>query len=99
MNLSWMPSLALMLLVLVCLRAAQQRVRLSAAKNASLGGHARLSRMLAKWVRTYQYQGDEVYGCDGAPAEIKGQRKEGLEQLSIRLAARSPRTRELGMQL
>ena len=88
-----------MLLVLVCLRAAQQRLRLSAAKNASLGGHARLSRLLAKWVRTYQYQGDEVYGCDGAPPEIIVQRKEGFEQLSQRLAARSPRTRELGLQL
>ena len=55
--------------------------------------------MLAKWMRTYQYPGDEVYGCDGAPTEIKGQRKEGLEQLSLRLAARSPRTRELGLQL
>jgi glutamate-1-semialdehyde 2,1-aminomutase len=94
-----MPSVALLLLVLVCLRAAQQRLRLSLAKNASLGGHARMSRLLAKCVRTYHYQGDEVYGCDGAPPEIQRQRAEGFEQLSMRLAARFPQTRELGLQL
>jgi glutamate-1-semialdehyde 2,1-aminomutase len=99
MTLSWMPSLALLFLVLVCLRLAQQRLRLSLAKNASLGGHARLSRLLAKWVRTYQYQGDAIYGCDAAPPEIRRQREEGLEQLSRRLNARSPRTRELGLQM
>ena len=79
------------LLLLVKLRA---RLALSRAKHPSLRGHSRMSRALAKLVPFYEYADEDVFRCDGAPAEVVARRKSGLAALKQRLDAMSPDSRE-----
>ena len=79
------------LLLLVKLRA---RLALSRAKHPSLRGHSRISRALAKLVPFYEYADEDVFRCDGAPAEIVARRKAGLAALKQRLDAMTPDSRE-----
>ena len=79
------------LLLLVKLRA---RLALSRAKHPSLRGHSRISRVLAKLVPFYEYGDEDVFRCDGAPAELVARRKAGLAALKQRLDAMSPDSRE-----
>jgi glutamate-1-semialdehyde 2,1-aminomutase len=76
-----------------------QRLQLSKAKHASLGGHPRVARWIARQVPFYQYDGDAFFNSDGAPPEVVARRRAGLQRLSelyrTRFAQTVQRTREV----
>jgi glutamate-1-semialdehyde 2,1-aminomutase len=76
-----------------------QRLRLSKAKHASLGGHARLAQRLASWVPFYEYGETTFFRSDGAPEEIAERRRAGFMRLSTlyqeRFAATKRQTVEI----
>ena len=76
----------------VLVRRVQVRLRLSRAKHPSLQGHARISRALAKRVPFYEYPVDQVFGCDGAEADVVAKRRAGFERLAEALSAKAPET-------
>src|SRR6266566_3730479 len=60
----------------------RKRLELSQAKHASLAGHARVARRLARFVPFYQYDKERFFCSDGAPADIAARRRAGFERLS-----------------
>jgi glutamate-1-semialdehyde 2,1-aminomutase len=58
------------------------RLRLSRAKHASLAGHARISRLIAKLIPFYEF-GEEGFFCsDAAPPEVAERRRAAFEALA-----------------
>jgi glutamate-1-semialdehyde 2,1-aminomutase len=70
----------------------KERLDLSRAKHPSLRGHARISSRLAKLVPFYEYDEEQFFASDGAPAEVVRQRRAGFRQLSEWCAQHRPRT-------
>ncbi|MGD4048235.1 hypothetical protein QT600_22450, partial [Xanthomonas citri pv. citri] len=66
------------------------RVELSRAKHRSLAGHSKMSRRVAKLLPFYEFEGDAYFACDGAPATIAAQRKDGFFRLAKLYAERYP---------
>jgi glutamate-1-semialdehyde 2,1-aminomutase len=62
-----------------------QRLQLSRAKHPSLRGHAKLSRLMASLVPSYEYDEEEFFNCDNVPVEVAERRKAGFTQLGDRL--------------
>ncbi len=91
--------LTLSLVGLVVLRLAWRRLILSKAKNPSVAGHARISRLLAKLVCFYEYEGDDFFCCDGAPPDIAQMRKTSFYKLAEKLSGMALNTINLGAQL
>ena len=60
----------------------RRRLDLSQAKHKSLAGHARIARRLASFVPFYDYDDEQFFCCDGAPAEVAARRRAGFERLS-----------------
>src|SRR6476620_5956591 len=60
----------------------QARLALSRAKHRSLTGHSKMSKMVAKLVPHYEFDIDEFFRSDGAPAEIATQRQDGFFRLA-----------------
>ena len=60
----------------------KRRLELSKAKHRSLAGHARLSRRVAGLLPFYDYDEDQFFCSDGAPAEIVSRRREGFMRLA-----------------
>ncbi len=63
------------------------RLALSKAKHRSLTGHSKMSRLVARLVPFYEFEIDEFFRSDGAPADIGLHRQDGF----FKLAALSPR--------
>ncbi|HEY5309524.1 MAG TPA: glutamate-1-semialdehyde 2,1-aminomutase, partial [Casimicrobiaceae bacterium] len=61
-------ALAFLLALVVALPKLAARIELSAAKHRSLAGHARIARLVARWVPYYAYEEEEFFRADGAPA-------------------------------
>ena len=82
------------LLILACLvvllRRLWTRLRLSRAKHPSLRGHARWSRRIAKLAPFFAYDEQRFFACDGAPEEIRGNRRRAFAALADRLARMAP---------
>jgi glutamate-1-semialdehyde 2,1-aminomutase len=76
------------LLTLLALRSLGLRLLLSRAKHPSLGGHARLARLLARLVRYYEYDETQFFNADDAPGEVAAARRAGFTQLSQLYAQR-----------
>jgi glutamate-1-semialdehyde 2,1-aminomutase len=76
--------------VLVLLFAPRliQRLQLSRAKHPSLTGHARVGRMLAKSVPYYEYDEEQFFRADGAPAPVAAQRRGAFQRLAALYAQR-----------
>lgn len=68
------------------------RLRLSRAKHPSLRGHARWSRRMARLVTFYAFDAQRFFCCDGAPASVVRQRREGIERLRAHIGAQMPRS-------
>jgi len=87
------------LITLLALRSLRRRLLLSRAKHPSLGGHARLARLMARLVRYYEYDERRFFSADDAPAEVAAVRRAGFTQLSQlyaqRFAKGSALTREV----
>jgi glutamate-1-semialdehyde 2,1-aminomutase len=70
------------LVALIALSKLWQRLLLSRAKHPSLTGHARMSKIFARFVRFYEYDETRFFSADDAPAEVAAQRRAGFTQLS-----------------
>ncbi|HUB64198.1 MAG TPA: aminotransferase class III-fold pyridoxal phosphate-dependent enzyme, partial [Methylocella sp.] len=58
------------------------RLELSRAKHRSLTGHARMARRIASLIPFYDYDEEQFFRSDSAPAEIAGRRRAGFARLS-----------------
>jgi glutamate-1-semialdehyde 2,1-aminomutase len=74
---------------------AKTRLDLSRAKHASLAGHPRMARRLARLIGFYEFDAHGFFASDGAPAEIAALRRAGFEALADDYARRFTRTAEL----
>ena len=91
------------LATLLALRSLRLRLLLSRAKHPSLGGHARLARLLARFVRYYEYDETRFFNADDAPAEVAAVRRAGFTQLAQLYAQRFAKgaalTREVALSV
>ena len=71
---------------------AKARLDLSRAKHASLAGHPRMARRLARLIGFYEFDAPEFFASDGAPAEVAARRRSGFETLAADYARRFART-------
>src|SRR5882672_990790 len=60
----------------------QARLALSRAKHRSLTGHSKMSKMVARLVPHYEFDIDEFFRSDGAPADIAVQRQDAFFRLA-----------------
>src|SRR4029079_1153801 len=74
------------------------RLELSKAKHPSLRGHARMSRMMAKWVPFYEYDEERFFDSDGAPPDVAARRREAFWRLAKLYQERFPEPRRLTEQ-
>ena len=51
------------------------RLELSKAKHRSLGGHARIARLVASLVPFYQYDEAQIFKVDAAPDAVVARRR------------------------
>ena len=90
--------LAAVVLVIVA-RKLQLRLELSGAKHRSLAGHARWSRRFAALVPFYEYDLQQFFSVDGAPADVAARRRAGFSRLGALFAQRHPKTAELTAEI
>jgi len=74
----------------------QARLRLTRAKHPSLQGHAAIARRIARIMPFYEYGGEKLFACDGAPEEVARQRKTDFERLGAHFSDRAPKTLAAG---
>ena len=60
----------------------QARLALSRAKHRSLTGHSKMSRRVARLIPFYEFDIEDFFRSDGAPAEIANQRRDGFFPLA-----------------
>lgn len=77
----------------------QARLRLSCAKHASLQGHTRIARRIARAMPYYELDEEHFFRCDGAPEAIATQRRAGFERLARFFSLHAPKSRELSHTL
>ncbi|MDE2331850.1 MAG: aminotransferase class III-fold pyridoxal phosphate-dependent enzyme, partial [Bradyrhizobium sp.] len=73
----------------------QARLALSRAKHRSLGGHSKMSRMVARVIPFYEFDINDFFGADGAPAAIATQRQDGFFRLARLYEERFAKGRQL----
>ena len=95
-NLSYLLAAAIAAWLLI---KAARRLQLSRAKHPSLRGHSKMSRLLARLLPFYDYNEEQFYACDGAPAEVVAQRRFGMDRLARQFAASGPRSRAFAESL
>jgi glutamate-1-semialdehyde 2,1-aminomutase len=64
------------------------RLALSRAKHRSLTGHAKMSRLVARLIPFYEFDINDFFSSDGAPAQMATQRQAGSPTFT---ASGSPR--------
>src|SRR5260370_23928983 len=74
------------------------RLALSRAKHRSLGGHAKMSRLVARPIPFYEFDINEFFRSDGAPAAEGTQRHDGFFPLAHLYQEQVARTPQLTMQ-
>src|SRR6267142_4825096 len=60
----------------------QARLALSRAKHRSLTGHSKMSKMVARLLPHYEFDIDDFFRSDGAPADVGMQRQDGFFRLA-----------------
>src|SRR6202022_1749093 len=70
------------------------RLALSRAKHRSLTGHARMSRLVARLIPFYEFDINDFFRSDGAPAKIAAQRQDGFFRLARLSQARYAKGRQ-----
>ncbi len=83
------------LVLAVLLWKLQARLVLSRAKHRSLGGHARIARLLASLVPYYEYGETQFFAADGSPDAVATQRRRGFMRLAAFFAQRHRETNKL----
>lgn len=76
-----------------------QRLSLSLAKHASLAGHARMARRVARLVPYFEYDDARFFDSDGAPADVVCARRAGFQRLVAQFAAAAPKSARTGEAL
>jgi glutamate-1-semialdehyde 2,1-aminomutase len=71
------------------------RLALSRAKHRSLGGHSKMSRLVARLIPFYEFDIDDFFRSDGAPAAVATQRQDGFFRLSALYEDRFARSRQM----
>ncbi len=66
----------------VGLPKVQARLALSRAKHRSLTGHSKMSRMVARLIPFYEFDINDFFGSDGAPAAVAMQRQDSFFRLA-----------------
>jgi glutamate-1-semialdehyde 2,1-aminomutase len=70
------------------------RLALSRAKHRSLSGHSKISRMVARLIPFYEFDINDFFHSDGAPAEIATERQDGFFRLAALYEDRFARSRQ-----
>jgi glutamate-1-semialdehyde 2,1-aminomutase len=73
----------------------RSRLELSKAKHASIAGHARIARLVASLLPSYEYDEARFFDVDGAPQSIAASRRADFDRLAALFRKQSPRTLEL----
>ncbi|MBU6462043.1 MAG: aminotransferase class III-fold pyridoxal phosphate-dependent enzyme [Bradyrhizobium sp.] len=73
----------------------QARLALSRAKHRSLGGHSKMSRMVARVIPFYEFDINDFFAADGAPASVATQRQDGFFGLARLYEERFAKGRKL----
>jgi glutamate-1-semialdehyde 2,1-aminomutase len=71
------------------------RVALSRAKHRSLTGHSKMSKAVARLIPHYEFDIDDFFRSDGAPADIATRRQDAFFRLARLYAERYPKGRTL----
>src|SRR6202012_5787329 len=71
------------------------RLALSRAKHRSLGGHSKMSRVVARLIPFYEFDINDFFGADGAPAAIATRRQDGFFRLAAIYEERFGKGRQL----
>jgi glutamate-1-semialdehyde 2,1-aminomutase len=71
------------------------RLALSRAKHRSLGGHSKMSRMVARLVPYYEFDIDGFFCSDGAPADVGTKRQDGFFRLAKAYGERYAKGRQM----
>jgi glutamate-1-semialdehyde 2,1-aminomutase len=71
------------------------RLALSRAKHRSLTGHSKMSRAVARLIPHYEFDIDDFFCSDGAPADIATQRRDAFFRLASLYEQRYPKGRAL----
>ena len=71
------------------------RLALSRAKHRSLTGHSKMSRMVARLVPHYEFDINDFFCSDGAPASIATRRQDGFFRLAKLYGERYPKGRQM----
>src|ERR1700694_5568705 len=74
------------------------RLALSRAKHRSLTGHARMSRLVARLIPFYEFDIDDFFRSDGAPAKVAAQRQDCFLRLARLYQERYARGRQMTLQ-
>src|ERR1700729_2737859 len=71
------------------------RLALSRAKHRSLSGHSKMSRLVARLIPFYEFDIDDFFRSDGAPAEVAAQRHDGFFRLAALTKDRFAKSRQM----
>src|ERR1700716_2401444 len=71
------------------------RLALSRAKHRSLSGHSKMSRLVARLIPFYEFDINDFFGSDGAPAEVATQRQDGFFRLAALYKERYALSRQM----
>lgn len=74
------------------------RLMLSRAKHRSLTGHSKMSRLAARLIPFYEFDINDFFNSDGAPAGVATQREDGFFRLANLYRERYARGRALTAQ-
>src|SRR6202158_4490464 len=74
------------------------RLALSRAKHRSLTGHAKMSRLVARLIPFYEFDINDFFRSDGAPAAIGTQRQDAFFRLAGLYRERFARGRQMTQQ-
>jgi glutamate-1-semialdehyde 2,1-aminomutase len=74
------------------------RLALSRAKHRSLTGHSKMSRAVARLIPFYEFNIDDFFRSDGAPAVVGTRRQDGFFRLARLTRERYARSREMTSQ-
>src|SRR3984885_13065287 len=74
------------------------RLDLSRAKHRSLTGHSKMSRRVAWLIPFYEFDINDFFRSDGAPAAVATQRQDGFFRLARLTQERFAKSREMTSQ-
>src|SRR5437879_1627950 len=74
------------------------RLALSRAKHRSLTGHSKMSRRVARLIPFYEFDINDFFCSDGAPAAVATQRQDGFFRLARLHRERFAKGRQMTLQ-